>query len=98
MPDTNALLMNPRIDLWHLQEIDKFTLVLTSTVSAELDSLKINHRNTEVREKSEKIIRQIKEYRRRGNLTDGQILCQYRGETDPNRYFYIHNRLGPVLL
>jgi RHS repeat-associated protein len=29
---------------------------------------------------------------------NGQILCQYQGETDPNRYFYIHDRLGSVRL
>jgi RHS repeat-associated protein len=29
---------------------------------------------------------------------NGQPLCQYQGETDPNRYFYIHDRLGSVRL
>jgi len=29
---------------------------------------------------------------------NGQILCQYDGETDPNRYFYVHDRLGSVRL
>jgi RHS repeat-associated protein len=29
---------------------------------------------------------------------NGQILCQCEGETDPNRYFYIHDRLGSVRL
>jgi hypothetical protein len=71
VPDTNALLMNPDISLWRFDSIAKFTLVLTPTVLAELDSLKMNHRNQDVREKSEKIIRQIKEYRRRGNIVNG---------------------------
>jgi len=29
---------------------------------------------------------------------NGQVLCQYEGETDPNRYFYVHDRLGSVRL
>jgi RHS repeat-associated protein len=29
---------------------------------------------------------------------NGQILCQYQGQIDPNRYFYIHDRLGSVRL
>src|SRR4030042_4754604 len=27
---------------------------------------------------------------------DGQILCQYAGETDPDGYFYIHDRLASL--
>lgn len=29
---------------------------------------------------------------------NGQILCQYEGDTNPNRYFYVHDRLGNVRL
>ena len=29
---------------------------------------------------------------------NGQVLCQYDGETDPNWYFYVHDRLGSVRL
>lgn len=51
--DTNARLLNPRIEMWMFNGIDRFTLVLTPTVLKELDKLKINDRNPEVREKLE---------------------------------------------
>ena len=41
---------------------------------SELDSLKVNHHNEQVREKAEKLIRQIKEYGRRGDLHEGAPL------------------------
>jgi rRNA-processing protein FCF1 len=71
VPDTNALLKNPVIENWSFPDCQKFKILLTSTVLSELDKLKIEHRNEGVREKSEKIIKQIKEYRRRGKLHDG---------------------------
>src|SRR5262249_4534149 len=49
----------------------RFTLILVPAVLSELDALKVNHRNETVRRKAETLIRQIKEYRRRGNLTRG---------------------------
>lgn len=79
VPDTNALIFNPVIEKWTFDGAPQFTLLLTPPVLAELDSLKINHRVEAVRDKSETIIRQIKEYRRRaasggGRLTDGVVL------------------------
>ena len=71
VPDTNALLYNPALETWTFQETPRFTLILVPAVLSELDALKINHRNETVRRKAEKLIRQIKEYRRRGNLTEG---------------------------
>lgn len=76
VPDTNALLFNPAIEKWTFTDTPQFLLVLTAPVLSELDSLKINHRVESVREKAEKIIRQIKEYRRRAEwagrrLADG---------------------------
>lgn len=47
-----------------------FSIILLPTVLSELDSLKVNHRNENVRNKAETIIRKIKEYRRRGRLTE----------------------------
>ena len=69
--DTNALLKNPKIENWGFDGIGDFVIVLTPTVLSELDRLKVNHRNEAVREKSKKMINQIKEYRRRGNILDG---------------------------
>lgn len=74
VPDTNALIYNPALDRWRFPETRKFTVILISTVLSELDSLKINHRNEEVRQKAERLINQIKEYRRRGSLTQGVSL------------------------
>jgi len=71
VPDTNALLINPNIESWEYDDIKEFTIFLTPTVLSELDSHKINHRNPDIREKSIKLINQLKEYRRRGKLTDG---------------------------
>jgi hypothetical protein len=71
VPDTNALLYNPALEEWRFPDTPKFTLVLTPTVLSELDALKINHRNDAVRDKAERLIRQVKEYRRRGRLADG---------------------------
>ncbi len=71
VPDTNALLYNPKIDLWRFENVEKFTLILAPTILSELDELKINHKNQLVRHTSEHLIKQIKEYRRRGSLIDG---------------------------
>ncbi|MDA3895376.1 MAG: PIN domain-containing protein [Desulfobacteraceae bacterium] len=71
VPDTNAIIYNTNLEKWNFSYISKFTIVFLPTVFSELDSLKINHRNEEVRKKAEKLIRMIKEYRRRGKLTTG---------------------------
>ncbi len=76
VPDTNALLSNPDLESWSLPEADTFTMILLPTVLSELDSLKVNHRNEDVRKKAEGLIRRIKEYRRRGNLTTGIPLAR----------------------
>jgi predicted ribonuclease YlaK len=52
----------------------KFTIVLTPTVLAELDELKANHRNEDVRTKAESLITRIKGYRNRGDLLTGAVL------------------------
>ncbi|MHB8276467.1 MAG: PIN domain-containing protein [Candidatus Humimicrobiaceae bacterium] len=71
VPDTNALLANPRIEQWRFAGVSEFEIILTPTVLSELDKLKINHRVEVVREKAEGLIRQIKGYRARGKLNDG---------------------------
>jgi hypothetical protein len=73
VPDTNALLFNPSIEQWRFHEAPQFLLILTAPVLSELDSLKINHRVEAVREKAERIIRQIKEYRRRADCGGGRL-------------------------
>ena len=76
VPDTNALIYNPDLESWAFSETPKFTIVLLPTVLSELDKLKMNHRNEEVRKKVEKLIRKIKEYRRRGSLISGVTLVK----------------------
>ncbi|MDI6809464.1 MAG: PIN domain-containing protein [Candidatus Eisenbacteria bacterium] len=71
IPDTNALLSNPDIELWRFDDVGRFEIVLTPSVLSELDAHKVNHRNKEVRSKALKLIRKIKEYRRRGSLHNG---------------------------
>lgn len=71
VPDTNAFLLNPDIEKWSFKNIDSFKIALTPIILEELDKHKINHNNQNVRNKSKKIINKIKEYRRRGKLTEG---------------------------
>jgi PIN domain len=73
VPDTNALLFNPSIEQWRFTDAPKFLLILTAPVLSELDGLKINHRAETVRDKAEKLIRQIKEYRRRADTAGRKL-------------------------
>jgi hypothetical protein len=80
VPDTNTLLYNPDLEAWVFPETAKFMIVLLPTVLSELDSLKVNHRNEGVRTKAEKLIRKMKEYRRRGRLTSGVTLVKNKSK------------------
>jgi K+/H+ antiporter YhaU regulatory subunit KhtT len=72
IPDTNSLLINADpVTYRGVTKIDKFTFLLLPTVLGELDKLKFNHRNPDVRDKAEKVIKRIKGWRGQGSLTDG---------------------------
>jgi len=71
IPDTNALYYNAEIEKWDFSDFKKFTIVLTPSVLKDLDKHKIEHKNDSIRIKAIKLISMIKEYRRRGKLTDG---------------------------
>jgi len=71
VPDTNALLHCPQLEDWEFDGSPDFVVVLMPTVLSELDHLKVNHRNEDVRKKAEGLIRRIKGYRARGRLADG---------------------------
>lgn len=93
VPDTNALIYNPALEAWTFEQPDSFTIVLLPVVLQELDSLKSPSRNESVRKKAERLIRTVKEYRRRGSLLDGVTIRQntitlraIAGEPDPNSY------------
>lgn len=76
--DTNALLFTPDLENWQFDDISEFELVLLPSVLAELDRLKIEHRNEGVRGKAEALIGRIKGYRARGVLTGGVPLRKGR--------------------
>ena len=72
VPDTNSLLNTA--DPTQYRKVaanDSFTFMLLPSVLAELDHLKIEHRNPDVREKAKKIISRIKGWRLQGSLSDG---------------------------
>jgi len=77
VPDTNALLHNTQLEEWVFGGSPAFTLVLTPSVLSELDDLKVRG-NDKVQPKAEKLVRQIKEYSRRGDLTEGVTLTKDR--------------------
>jgi hypothetical protein len=77
VPDASALLYNPQLDAWQFAGVPTFTVVLTPIVLSELDDLKVTG-NDEVRPKAEKLVRQIKEYAREGDLSEGVTLAEGR--------------------
>jgi len=78
VPDTNALLINPDLESWNFPNVTAFEILLLPSVLKELDELKINHRNEDVRKKAIGIINRLKEYRRRGTLSEGVAILKDR--------------------
>jgi PIN domain len=78
VPDTNALIHSPAFESWSFKDIPAFDILLLPTLLSELDALKIEHRNPDVRSKANDVIRQMKEYRRRGPLTCGVAVVNGR--------------------
>lgn len=76
VPDTNALYAAPALEKWQFADAPTFTLVLVPSVLTELDLHKAAHRDEGVRKKAQGLVRQIKEYRRRGRLTEGVPLVR----------------------
>jgi hypothetical protein len=74
VPDANALLYNTELDAWQFNGVPAFTVVLTPTVLSELDDLKVRG-DDKVQPKAEKLVRQIKEYAGRGDLSEGVTLA-----------------------
>lgn len=72
IPETNAIASEPAtIKYKCIAGDDTFVFLLLPTVLAELDALKINHRNPDFREKVIMVINRIKGWRNQGNLRDG---------------------------
>jgi hypothetical protein len=80
VPDTNALIDNPALEEWDfaLEDGTVFEVVLTPTVLSELDDLKGGRSNLPRTAKAQRIVRQIKEYQRRGSLLRGVVLRKDR--------------------
>src|SRR6266849_5164279 len=76
VPDTNALYWNTDLDKWTLPSGGPFLIALTPTVLDELDHHKADGSNRERQAKASRLIRQISEYRKRGNLVAGVPLLK----------------------
>ncbi len=73
--DTNSLISEPDFSRYlTLVNQEKITIVLVPTVLAELDKLKIVHRDAEFRKRIGSIINRIKGLRNQGSLLDGVIV------------------------
>jgi len=72
VPDSNSLLANADPTAYRdIAGQKSFVFMLLPTVLGELDKLKIEHRNPDVRENARKIIDRIKGWRKQGPLVDG---------------------------
>jgi rRNA-processing protein FCF1 len=72
VPDTNSLLQSADPTSYTgFVNTPHFTFLLLPTVLGELDSLKVLHRNQDVRDKAKKVIQRIKGWRNQGSLTEG---------------------------
>jgi hypothetical protein len=72
VPDTNSLLKQPDpVSYREIAGSDRLVFMLLPTVLGELDRLKIEHKNPDVRQKAQAAIRRIKGWRNQGTLTAG---------------------------
>lgn len=71
VPDTNAILINPNLEKWVFEGVEGYTVVLVPVVLSELDKLKIDGRHETLRDKAKSFIKRIKEYMRRGTISEG---------------------------
>lgn len=72
IPDTNAIVSKPDpINYKSLASKNAYVFLLLPTVLAELDGLKINHRNPDFRNKVDNVITRIKGWRNQGSLREG---------------------------
>ncbi len=72
IPDTNAIVSEPApINYKSLASKSTYVFLLLPAVLAELDALKVNHRNPDFRNKVDKVITRIKGWRKQGRLREG---------------------------
>lgn len=72
IPDTNSLIAAPDVSQYAgVAGQPKYTVVIVPTVLAELDKLKVIHREQEFRDKVNSVIKRIKGLRTQGSLLTG---------------------------
>lgn len=72
VPDTNALIAEPDVARYSdLTGTKRYTIVIVPTVLAELDKLKVLHRDPKFRKKVASVIRRLKGMRQQGSLLKG---------------------------
>lgn len=73
VPDTNALIINNRLESYGetLDDVEKWTVVITPIILRELDELKIRNTGNEFREKVKKTINYLKGLRNQGDALNG---------------------------
>jgi rRNA-processing protein FCF1 len=72
VPDTNSLIAAPDVAQYaSVAGKPKYTVVIVPTVLAELDKLKVIHREQEFRDKVKSVIKRIKGLRTQGSLLTG---------------------------
>lgn len=71
IPDTNSMLQAPDPTAYRGILEGAFVFTLLPTVLGELDHLKTEHRNPEVRDKAKGVINRIKGWRHQGSLAEG---------------------------
>lgn len=81
VPDTNSLLSTCDPVTYRSVAASSFRFILLPTVLGELDALKIEHRNADVREKAKAAIKRVRGWRDQGPLlsgvtVDGSIVVQ----------------------
>ncbi|MEB2782576.1 PIN domain-containing protein [Algoriphagus sp. C2-6-M1] len=74
--DTNSLYQKHEIEDWTFDDFNEFEIIITPSVLKDLDKHKVEHRNEEIRKKAIKIIKKLKEYRRRGKLIEGVTIIK----------------------
>jgi len=73
IPDTNALIINQRIESYGelIGDVEKWTVIIIPTVLKELDELKIKNVSNEFKDKVKKVINYIKGLRVQGDVING---------------------------
>ena len=72
VPDTNSLIAVPDLTQYtNVAGQSRYTVVIVPTVLAELDKLKVTHREQEFRDKVNSVIKRIKGLRTQGSLLKG---------------------------